>query len=69
MGLEGAVKLGFKKELAEQQAEARETLFNELVAKMYEAGKATEAAAFLEIDAVINPMETRSAIINSIGLD
>ncbi|MGB2287032.1 MAG: acyl-CoA carboxylase subunit beta [Porticoccaceae bacterium] len=69
MGLEGAVKLGFKKELAEQQAEARETLFNELVAKMYEAGKATEAAAFLEIDAVINPMETRSVIINSIGLD
>jgi acetyl-CoA carboxylase carboxyltransferase component len=35
---------------------------------MYEAGKATEAAAYLEIDAVINPMQTRSVIINSIGL-
>ena len=68
MGLEGAVKLGFKKELEKQQGEAREVLFNELVSKMYEAGKATEAAAYLEIDAVINPMETRSVIINSIGL-
>jgi acetyl-CoA carboxylase carboxyltransferase component len=68
MGLEGAVKLGFKKELEEQQAEARDELFNDLVTKMYEAGKATEAAAYLEIDAVINPMQTRSVIINSIGL-
>lgn len=68
MGLEGAVKLGFKKELEDQQGEAREVLFNELVSKMYEAGKATEAAAYLEIDAVINPMDTRAVIINSIGL-
>ncbi|MDB2594372.1 biotin carboxylase [Porticoccaceae bacterium] len=69
MGLEGAVKLGFKKELDELEGEAREDLFNKMVAKMYEAGKAEEAAAFLEIDGVINPMDTRTLIINSIGLN
>jgi acetyl-CoA carboxylase carboxyltransferase component len=69
MGLEGAVKLGFKKELEELEGEAREELFNKLVAKMYEGGKASEAAAFLEIDGVINPMDTRAVIINSIGLN
>jgi acetyl-CoA carboxylase carboxyltransferase component len=69
MGLEGAVKLGFKKELEALEGEARESLFNELVAKMYEAGRAAEAAAFLEIDGVINPKDTRAVIINSIGLN
>ena len=69
MGLEGAVKLGFKKELEELEGEAREELFNKLVAKMYEGGRAAEAAAFLEIDGVINPMDTRAVIINSIGLN
>ena len=69
MGLEGAVKLGFKKELEELEGEAQEELFNRLVAKMYECGKAAEAAAFLEIDGVINPNDTRAVIINSIGLN
>jgi acetyl-CoA carboxylase carboxyltransferase component len=69
MGLEGAVKLGYKKELEELEGAAREDLFNKLVAKMYEGGKAAEAAAFLEIDGVINPMDTRAVIINSIGLN
>jgi acetyl-CoA carboxylase carboxyltransferase component len=69
MGLEGAVKLGFKKELEELEGDAREALFNQLVAKMYEGGKAAEAAAFLEIDGVINPMDTRAVIIKSIGLN
>ena len=68
MGLEGAVKLGFKKELEELEGEAREALFNELVAKMYESGRAAEAAAFLEIDGVLNPQDTRAMIVNSIGL-
>jgi len=63
MGLEGAVKLGYKKELAELEGEA---LFNSLVAKMYESGRVAEAAAFLEIDAVIDPSATRSVILNSL---
>ncbi len=69
MGLEGAVRLGFKKELAaETDAAARQALFNELVDNMYQKGKATEAAAHLEIDAVIDPADTRAAIVRALGL-
>ncbi len=67
MGLEGAVRLGYKKELeAVSDPAERETLFNKLVARMYEAGKATEAAAHLEIDAVIDPADTRAVLINAL---
>jgi acetyl-CoA carboxylase carboxyltransferase component len=63
MGLEGAVKLGFKKELsAVVDASAQKTLFDELLAKQYEKGQAIEVAASLEIDAVIDPANTRAAI-------
>lgn len=63
MGLEGAVQLGFKKELAaEKDEEKRKALFDSLVQEMYAQGKATEAAAFVEIDAVIDPRETRDVI-------
>ena len=69
MGLEGAVKLGFKKELeAETDNVKREALYNELVAQAYERGKAIEAAAHLEIDAVIDPVDTRSTISKSITM-
>jgi len=67
MGLEGAVKLGFKKELAAIKDEReRQNLFDDLVSKAYERGKATEAASRLEIDAVIEPMETRDIILKAI---
>jgi acetyl-CoA carboxylase carboxyltransferase component len=61
MGLEGAVKLGFKKEL-EAQAEGpeREALQAKLLATYYERGKATNMATMLEIDAVIDPADTRA---------
>ena len=63
MGLEGAVQLGFKKELeAEKDDEKRKALFDSLVEQSYAKGKATEAAAFVEIDAVIDPRETRDVI-------
>lgn len=69
MGLEGAVRLGFKKELAAETDEAaREALFNKLVDSMYQKGKATEAAAHLEIDAVIDPADTRAVIVRALGL-
>ena len=63
MGLEGAVRLGYKKELelVVDKAE-REDLFRKLVAKMYEAGEAIETASNLEIDAVIDPADTRKII-------
>lgn len=66
MGLEGAVKLGFKKELAAVAEGAdRDKLFAELLKKMQEQGRAEEAAAFLEIDAVIDPAATRARLIKA----
>jgi acetyl-CoA carboxylase carboxyltransferase component len=63
MGLEGAVRLGFKRELAAARDDReREALFNTLVGRLYEKGKAAEAAEFLEIDAVIDPAKTRQVI-------
>lgn len=60
MGLEGAVKLGFRKELeAIEDPVERKHAFEERVAKMYEYGKATSVATALEIDGVIDPAETR----------
>ena len=60
MGLEGAVQLGFKKELAACQSDQeRQQLFNDLLAEQYRRGAATEVATVLEIDAVIQPSQTR----------
>jgi acetyl-CoA carboxylase carboxyltransferase component len=68
MGLEGAVRLGFKKELdAEADPDKRQALYEKLLARLYEVGRATEAAAHLEIDAVIDPAETRSVVIRALG--
>ncbi|WP_371193285.1 acyl-CoA carboxylase subunit beta [Glaciecola sp. SC05] len=68
MGLEGAIKLGFKKELAEQTNDKkRQALFDKLLAQQYEKGKAIEVATMLEIDAVIEPSDTRSTIIAALG--
>ena len=61
MGLEGAVRLGFAKELAAQpDAAAQKALFDKLVAKAYEQGKGLNMASYLEIDAVIDPPEPRA---------
>jgi acetyl-CoA carboxylase carboxyltransferase component len=61
MGLEGAVRLGYRKELeAVPEGAEREALFQQLLAKQYENGQALNMAATLEIDAVIDPAETRA---------
>ena len=66
MGLEGAVRLGYKKELdAISDPAEREQLFQQLLARMYEVGKATEAASHLEIDAVIDPADTRGVVVRA----
>jgi len=57
MGLEGAVRLGFRKEL--QAAEDPEALFEQLVAAAYDQGKALNAATVFELDDVIDPADTR----------
>ena len=68
MGLEGAVKLGFRKELAAiEDAEARETMFQQMVDKLYERGKAVNMAAHFEIDAVIDPVDSRRWILSAIA--
>ena len=60
MGLEGAVELGYRKELAAaSEASERDALRARLVAEQYAKGKAIEMAATLEIDAVIDPAQTR----------
>ena len=67
MGLEGAVHLGFRQELAEAPDDtARQALFESLLGDMYDKGRATEAASYLEIDAVIQPEETRAAITSAL---
>ncbi|MCU1394155.1 MAG: putative acyl-CoA carboxylase beta chain [Ilumatobacteraceae bacterium] len=60
MGLEGAVRLGYSKELAavEDPAE-RDALFQTMVDRMYEHGKAVNTASHFEIDDVIDPADTR----------
>jgi len=67
MGLEGAVKLGFKKELdALENPEEKETLYEKLVAAAYRKGKAINAAAALEFDEVIDPKDTRERIVSAL---
>ena len=68
MGLEGAVKLGYRKELeALPEGPERNALFERLVAEHYEKGGAINAAAHLEIDAVIDPAATRSWLANGLA--
>ncbi|MEZ5714934.1 MAG: carboxyl transferase domain-containing protein [Paracoccaceae bacterium] len=63
MGLEGAVKLGYRKELeAVEDPQERKALYDKMVAHMYERGKAINTASMFEIDAVIDPAETRNWI-------
>ncbi|MFI8617023.1 carboxyl transferase domain-containing protein [Acidovorax sp. NPDC077693] len=61
MGLEGAVRLGFRKELeALPEGPERDALFAKLLARSYANGEALHMAATLEIDAVIDPADTRA---------
>ncbi len=63
MGLEGAVRLGYARELeAAPTDEARDALFERLLGELYERGSAPEVAAYLEIDAVIDPARTREVV-------
>ena len=60
MGLEGAVRLGYRKELeAVPEGPARDALYTKFVDEQYAKGKAINVAAGLEIDAVIDPAQTR----------
>jgi acetyl-CoA carboxylase carboxyltransferase component len=63
MGLEGAVRLGLRKELeAIEDDAAREERVREVTAVAQENAKAINAAMLFEIDDVIDPAETRELI-------
>jgi acetyl-CoA carboxylase carboxyltransferase component len=69
MGLEGAVRLGFRKELESAPLDQRDQLFADLVARAYEHGKAMNAASHFEIDDVIDPADTRRWITTTFWPD
>jgi len=67
MGLEGYVQLGYRKELeAMVDPDERNALYEELVAKMYEHGKAVNMASHFEIDDVIDPADSRRWILSAL---
>ncbi len=67
MGLEGAVELGFRKELeAAPDPAARKMLYDKLLGSMYDKGKAVSVASVFEIDAVIDPAETRQWLVRGL---
>jgi acetyl-CoA carboxylase carboxyltransferase component len=68
MGLEGAVRIIFKAELEAAPDDAtRKEIFDRRVAEAYERGKALSMARYLEIDAVIDPADTRRWITGGLA--
>jgi acetyl-CoA carboxylase carboxyltransferase component len=68
MGLEGAVRLGYRRELdAIGDPAEREKAFDDLVARAYEVGKGVSVASYFEIDDVIDPADTRRWLVSLLG--
>jgi acetyl-CoA carboxylase carboxyltransferase component len=68
MGLEGAVKLGFRRELEAIDDEAeRARRLEEMVARAHDHAKALNAATLFELDDVIDPAETRHLIASTLS--
>jgi acetyl-CoA carboxylase carboxyltransferase component len=68
MGLEGAVRLGMRKELeAIADDDAREALVREATAAAQDNAKALNAAMLFELDDVIDPADTRRLIISTLS--
>lgn len=67
MGLEGAVKLGYRRELeAIEDPDERERVFQQMVEQSYTRGKALNTASHFEIDDVIDPAESRRWIMSAL---
>jgi acetyl-CoA carboxylase carboxyltransferase component len=67
MGLEGAVKLGYRRELeAIEDPTERERVFDEMVEQSYRRGKALNTATHFEIDDVIDPASSRRWIMTAL---
>jgi acetyl-CoA carboxylase carboxyltransferase component len=68
MGLEGAVRLGLRKELeAIEDDDEREQRVREVTAAAQENAKAINAAQIFEIDDVIDPAGTRSLLASTLA--
>ena len=68
MGLEGAIRLGFRKELETiEDEEERNRRVRELLELAEQNAKAVNAATLFEIDDVIDPADTRAAISATIA--
>jgi acetyl-CoA carboxylase carboxyltransferase component len=60
MGLEGAVRLGMRRELeAIKEPVERERTYQAMVAAAYERGRGISMASYFEIDDVIDPIDSR----------
>jgi acetyl-CoA carboxylase carboxyltransferase component len=67
MALEGFVKLGFRDQLAAiADVQERQAKYEQMVAQLYEDGKALNAATFYEFDDVIDPVDTRRCIVEAL---
>ena len=67
MGLEGAVRLGFRRELdAVTDPVEREALFQKMVDGAYRHGKALNVATAFEVDDVIDPADSRRRIVEAL---
>jgi acetyl/propionyl-CoA carboxylase alpha subunit/acetyl-CoA carboxylase carboxyltransferase component len=68
MGLEGAVKLGYRNEIAAfTDPDERKAFYDKMVARMYEVGKAVNIASHFEFDEVIDPADSRRWITAALG--
>ena len=68
MGLEGAVRLGMRKELeAIADDDAREALVRQATAAAQDNAKALNAATLFELDDVIDPADTRGLIVATLA--
>jgi acetyl-CoA carboxylase carboxyltransferase component len=67
MGVEGAVRLAYRKELdAVADPTERNALFEQRVDELYTAGKALNRATTFEFDEVIDPAESRAWILHAV---
>jgi acetyl-CoA carboxylase carboxyltransferase component len=68
MNIEGAVKLGFRNDLAAiEDPEERLAKYNEMVAAAYERAKAVNSAPFFGVDDIIDPADSRSWIATGLN--
>lgn len=68
MNIEGAVKLGFRNDLAAiEDPEERIKKYEEMVAASYERAKAVNSAPFFGVDDIIDPADSRSWIVTGLN--